>query len=73
MYEHTDKILIPEVYYCTEKLMIMEYIEGEEFKPEILGEYLSYKYLMLLIIFTNRIYLNFSHFCRISKFLFYPQ
>ena len=58
MYEHTDKILIPEVYYCTEKLMIMEYIEGEEFKPEILGEYQSYKYLMLLIIFTNNSCLN---------------
>jgi len=62
MYEHTDKILIPEVYYCTEKLMIMEYIEGEEFKPEILGEYQSYKYLMLLIIFTNNSCLNgFAH------------
>ena len=58
MYEHTDKILIPEVYYCTEKLMIMEYIKGDNFDPELLGEYQSYKYLMLLIIFTNNSSLN---------------
>ena len=50
MYEHTYKIIIPEVYYCTEKLMIMEYIKGDDFDPEVLGEYQSYKYLMLLII-----------------------
>ena len=58
MYEHTDKILIPEVYYCTEKLMIMEYIKGDNFDPEVLGEYQSYKSLMLLIIFTNNSCLN---------------
>ena len=38
MYEHTDRIIIPEVYYCTEKLMIMEYIKGDNFEIiDILG------------------------------------
>lgn len=52
LYKDTN-ILIPKIYYNYEKFIIMEYLDGEEFKPDILGEYLSYKYLILLIIFTN--------------------
>ena len=48
-----SNIMIPKVYYNNNKFIIMEYLDGDDFNPEILGEYLSFKYLILLIIFTN--------------------
>ena len=52
LYKDTN-IQIPQIYYNSKKCMIMEYLPGDEFKPKELGEYLAYKYLILLVIFTN--------------------
>jgi len=52
LYKDAD-ISIPKIYYNCKQFIIMEYLEGNDFDPDILGKYDSYKYLMLLIIFTN--------------------
>ena len=51
-------ISIPRVYYNSNKCIMMEYLDGEDFDTKVLGEYLSYKYLMKLVIFTNNSCLN---------------
>ena len=52
LYKDTN-ISIPKVYYNCNRFIIMEYLEGINFDPKVLGDYDSYKYLMSLIIFTN--------------------
>jgi len=52
LYKDTN-ISIPKVYYNCNSFIIMEYLEGINFDPKVLGDYDSYKYLMSLIIFTN--------------------
>jgi len=53
-----SSISIPRVYYNSNKCIMMEYLDGEDFDTKVLGEYLSYKYLMKLVIFTNNSCLN---------------
>ena len=57
IYKDTD-ISIPRIYYNSKNCILMEYLDGEEFDTQVLGEYLSYKYLMKLVIFTNNSCLN---------------
>ena len=62
IYKDNDFIVIPKIYINKSNILIMDYIDGNEFNIDTIGEYNSYKILTLLSIFTNNNCLyNISH------------
>jgi len=62
IYEDNEYIIIPKIYIHKSNLLIMDYIESEEFNIDKISEYNCYKILTLLSIFTNNNCLyNISH------------
>ena len=58
LYENCENINIPKIYSHDEKIIIMEYLEGDEYHTKSLGEYDSYKNLIKLVLFANNCCLN---------------
>lgn len=62
LYKDVENIIIPKIYKYSKEILIMEYIEGDDFDKTKNTDYNLYKMLSKLIIFQNNNCLNgFCH------------